>query len=281
MTAVSEKMFMLKPETANDIGGNINSLVALPQGKILMADISYSKVEMIDLKSPNKVTASLELDDDPWCLAALSSTDVAVTTAHSRKCIYTLNVGNKDIRLVSKVETQRQYWGICASSVDDSLIVSCGGASDDPASMDVISRDGKLLRTIVDKNTLPELSCRVFRCTAGRRVFASQWYHGTVITVDINDGVLLDNLKLQDGNEPYQICLDNQDNRFIACEHWFKVLVRSPTGELKDLCMQGEVIDKKFYMYPRGVCVTADGTLVVAWYSSRAEESVVVGYQFK
>jgi hypothetical protein len=148
MTTVPEKMFTFRPETADDKKTPfITSLLALPQGKLLMADYNNYGVKMTDLKSPNKVTASLELDNAPWCLAAFSPTDVAVT-ADPSKYIYTLNVG-KNIRLVSKVKTQRKYEGISASSVEGTLIVSCNEDGDGPASVDVISRDGKLLRTIV------------------------------------------------------------------------------------------------------------------------------------
>jgi hypothetical protein len=266
----------LRPETDDGkYTPDINSLLALPQAKLLMADLYNHEIKLTDLKSPNNVTASLKLDNAPWCLAALSSTDVALT--NDSKCIYRLNVG-KVIQLVSKVKTQRKYWGISASSVDDSLIVSCND-SDGPASVDVISRDGKLLRTIVDGNTMPGLSWPRYLCTTESRVFISECVRDKLFTVDFTNGRLLDTLENDHLKSPEQLCLDKEGNIFIGSYIAGRVLVRSPTGEVKVL-LEAHMHSEPEYRFPRGVCVTPEGVLVVSW-DTIIGDSVVVGYQLK
>jgi hypothetical protein len=193
------------------------------------------------------------------------------------ECIYTLNVGNV-IRLVSKVKTQREYMGISASSVDDSLIVSCYNDSDGPASVDVISGDGKLLRTIVDGNTKPGLSTPYYLCTEGSRVFISDLFTNKLFTVGLTSGVLLDTLQNDHLNRPQQLCLDKEGNIFISSHYACHVLVRSPTGEVKVL-PEADKHSEPGYRVPRGVCVTPDGILVVSW--EKIYNSVVVGYKLK
>jgi hypothetical protein len=56
--------------------------------------------------------------------------------------------------------------------------------------------------------------------------------------------------------------------------------VRSPTGEVKVL-LEGDKHSEPEYSDPRGVCVTPDGILVVAWHRKVYVDSVVVGYKLK
>jgi hypothetical protein len=243
-----------------------------------MADYNNYRVKMTDLKSPKKITASLKLDKKPRCLAALSTTDVAMTTAN-HTCIYMLNVG-EDVRLVSKVKTQREYRGISASSVNNSLIVSCYKDSYGPASVDVISRNGNLLRRIVDGNALHGKFRPGYICTTETRVFISECCGDKLFIIDFTNGLLLDALENDHLKTPQQLCLDKEGNIFISSHDTGRVLVRSPTGEVKVL-LEAHKHNEKGHGNPRGVCVTPDGILVVSWEIGHSRDSVVVGYQLK
>jgi sugar lactone lactonase YvrE len=120
---------------------------------------------------------------------------------------------------------------------------------------------------------LQDLSKPRYLCTSGSRVFISDWYRNILFTVDFHSGVLLD--KLQFLATPFQICLDEKGNIFIVSNYAGRVLVRSPTGKLK-------VLLEEESNRPRGVCVTPDGILLVAWDTRHLNtNSVVVGYQFQ
>jgi hypothetical protein len=276
--AKPQRLFTLEPRTQEDRKDpEITSIVATKSGKILMADTENATVKMTELNSPNKITASPTLDKAPCILAALSDSQIAATTLSN--VIYLLSV-ERDITVIKEVQTKRWYSGISGSSVDNTLIVSCNTDSDGPASVDIITHEGKVVKTVTDRDRLPVrgLAWPHYLCNARNRVFISEFNNNKVFIVDTNNGALLETLTHDHLMWLRQVCMDNSDNLYVASLSGHCVLVRSPRGKWRQLV--GEKQSKKGYNDPTSVCISEDGVLVVAWQTEYSPyKSVVIGYK--
>jgi hypothetical protein len=225
-----------------------------------------------------KVFASLRLYDNPNCIARLTDTEVAVTS--EKKSIYILDLDDElaIIKVKTEISTVRKYRGIAASNVDDSLIVSCWKSREGPALVDVISRTGQVMKTIVSSVSLRGLSRPDYLCASGNRLIISDWRPNAVYVVDASSGDILDMLHHDHLKYPHQVCTDVYGNIYIASTEDHTVLVRSPSGEWKRL-LEADKHSETGFNRTAAVCVTKDGKLFVVWNVGPLYRSKVIGYQ--
>nr|KAG5693508.1 hypothetical protein BaRGS_006210 [Batillaria attramentaria] len=228
MTATPRKMFVIKPESdAEKENPSIVAIVATDDGRLIMTDQDNRMVKTADLANPTKTVKSVTIDAMPLRLTLVndSASEVAVTA--DEKHIYFVDVSDYPT-VVSQVKTARQYYGVASVTENDTLVVSCYKDGDGPASVDVITRTGVLLKTVVDQNTLLDLRWPDNLCLS----------NGDVLVSDTNADTV------------YRVKLDGQ------C-----VLVVTPGGQWQKLLHGPEHGDGP-RVEPYGVCVTNSGLVV-------------------
>nr|KAG5693516.1 hypothetical protein BaRGS_006218 [Batillaria attramentaria] len=139
---------------------------------------------------------------------------VAVTTYEN--LIYFVDVSSRK-SVVSHVRTSRRYQGIGPGVDDDTLVVSSPPNSRDPASVDVITRSGEVLKTVVDGKALSDLTSPNYLCVVGGQVLLSDYDAKTVFRVDLSTGRLVHRLSLPGELRPQQIVDDSDGYFYIAC----------------------------------------------------------------
>ena len=241
-----------------------------------MADYNNNKVKVVDMSDPHTVSASLTVKERPWGLAVLSDGLVAVTTL--KPTIYLLKV-SPTLAVTTRTQTGRWYAGVAEGLTDHTLLVSCGKTDSDPARVDLITRGGEVVRTVVDSTMLTQLSGPHYLCVSGGCVLLSDWWTHAVFTVDITTGQLVDTLTHTDMKSPRQVCVDGEGNIYIASVGGHCVLVRSTGKQWKRVVYSPDHTDQGCDR-PCGVCVTRSSRLVVAWYKYNSD-SVVTGYDLK
>jgi hypothetical protein len=183
------------------------------------------------------------------------------------------------------VKTVRQYWGICDSADSNNFItLSCEKDDDGPASVDVITRSGLVVKTLINSHTLPQLTKPYYRCTVNNHLLVSDWKAHTVFKVDTDSGDVLDQLTHPDLRVPRQLCADVAGNVFVASVNGHCVMVKSRHGEWRRL-LEAQRHSEEGYVVPARVCVTSSG-LFVTWAKKEGPEfpqvsSVSIGYRLQ
>ena len=240
-----------------------------------MADCYNDKVKVVDMSDPHTVSASLTVKEIPWGLAVLSDGLVAVTT--NKPTIYLLV--SPTLAVTTRIQTDREYAGVAEGLTDQTLLVSCGKTVSDPARVDLITRGGEVVRTVVDSTMLTQLRAPGYLCVSGGCVLLSDWRTHAVYKVDVTTGQLVDTLTHTDMKSPGQICVDGEGNIYIVSANGQRVLVRSTGKQWGRVVYSPDHTDEGCDV-PYGVCVTRSGRLVVAW-GKGVSHSVVTGYDLK
>ena len=277
MTATPHKVFVVTPASDDDVKKPwITSIVSTQDEKLVMADCGNKKVKVVDMSDPHTVSASLTVEEQPWGLAVLSDDLVAVTTYNPT--IFLLEV-SPTLAVTTRIQTGRRYVGVAEGLTDHTLLVSCVKTVSDPARVDLITRGGEVVRTVVDSTMLTQLSKPDFLCVSGGCVLLSDWLTHAVHTVDITTGHLVDTLTHTDIEFPNQVCVDGEGNIYIVSGDGHCVLVRSTGKQWRRVVYSPDHTDQGCD-WPHGVCVTRSGRLVVAWGKGNSN-SVVTGYDLK
>jgi hypothetical protein len=286
MTATPTKLFTLSPREPDDQHKpKISSIARLQDGTLIaMTDWGNKKVNLVDVNTPHAVAASVTLDEKPLCLSALSDGSLAVTA--SNKSLFCLHVvGTRQITLHSKVKTPRQYWGIC-DNADGNITVSCIKDVDGPASVDVITRSGVVVKTLINSHTLPLLTEPSYLFPVNNHLLVSDYMADTVFRVDTDSGDVLDQLTHPDLLGQSQLCADVAGNVYVASGNGSCacVMVKSCHGEWRRL-LEAQRHSEEGYAYPVGVCVTSS-CLFGLWLKKEGPEfpkfsSVLIGYRLQ
>lgn len=273
MTATPKKVFTVAPTADDDTQKpSIDAIAYTHDDRLVMADGGNYKVKIVDLRDPKTVTASVKLDFKPLSLAALHDGPVALTTDNT--VIYLLDL--VDTVTATQIKTLSQYAGVVGSTSDETLIVSCCKNNTQPARVDVINRAGDIVRTIADVTTIPGLEFPGHMCLVDKHVLIADSWKDVVYYVDPESCKLTEMVTHTGLNRPSQIAADKSGNVYVASRDSQRVLVRSREGEWRCL-LEGHQHSEQACFWPRGVCVTTTGRIMVAWRKAYSH-SVVIGY---
>jgi hypothetical protein len=226
-----------------------------------MADMKNNKVKMAELQQPDTVSSSITIKETPRRLTLLEDGLIAVTTCD--KVMYLLAVDDA-VSVVSRITTDIEYCGV-AGDTDGSLLVSCGRLDNKGvARIDVITRNGKCVRTLTDSKRIRQMEEPWYLCAADNLLFVSDERARAVFKVDNNTGQLVETFSHADLKFPYQVTVDASGNMLVASAGGECVLVRSPGGQWRKLVTTAQLSDSGVDK-PWGVCVTNTGRLIVAW----------------
>ena len=181
--------------------------------------------------------------------------------------------------MTTRIQTGRQYDGVGDGLTDHTLLVSCGKTDSGPARVDLITRGGEVVRTVVDSTMLTQLWDPLYLCVSGGCVLLSDWKTHAVYTVDVTTGQLVDTLTHTDMVSPGQVCVDREGNIYIVSGGGRCVLMRSTGDQWGRVVYSPDHTDQGCDR-PLGVCVTRSGRLVVAWRKGYSH-CVVTGYELK
>ena len=277
MTATPHKVFVATPASDDDVEEpGITSIVSTQDEKLVMADCYNNKVKVVDMSDPHTVSTSLTVEETPRGLAVLSDGLVAMTTL---KPIISLLKVSPTLAVTTRTQTNRRYDGVAEGLTDHTLLVSCVKTVSDPARVDLITRGGEVVRTVVDSTMLTQLFLPDYLCVSGGCVLLSDLGTNTVYKVDVTTGQLVDTLTHRYMKSPGQVCVDGKENIYIASEGGRCVLMRSTGKQWRWVVYSPDHTDQGCDR-PYGVCVTRSGRLVVAWRKG-VSNSVVTGYDLK
>nr|KAG5689924.1 hypothetical protein BaRGS_015612 [Batillaria attramentaria] len=205
----------------------ITNILVTDNGRIVMADRSNMKVKVTWITC-RRVSCVVDLYDIPWALAMLD-TDLVAVTSLGDKVIRLIDVINEPV-VVQEIRTEKRYRGICGNNRDDTVIVSCPAEGDIPASVDVITRDGHMLRTIMSGEgsglRLPD-----YLFVRDGDVLVSDSSANAVFRVDLASGRLTHTYRHEDLVYPLQVTADRSGNVYVACHVKKIVLVMSKDGQ--------------------------------------------------
>ena len=248
----------------------INDVLATQDGRLLMADIDN---KVIKVMSDQTSVTSVKLDEAPLYFAALSDGLVALTTDNNT--LFLLDVSGQ-VAVTSRIKTVRQYGGVADGPGDDTLIVSCLKDGGGPASIDVITRHGGLVRTVVDGNTLTGLQKPRQICIMDGHVMIPDLHQDCVHRVEVTTGRLVDTLTHPVLKTPCQVVADEHGNMYVTSAVGQCVLVLTASGQWRRLLHAPQHSDKD-YVCPVSLCLTRSG-IVVVWVKDDFSGRVVIGY---
>jgi hypothetical protein len=154
-----------------------------------MTDIYNTKVKVVDLQHPTIVSASLSVEEEPCVLALLHDGLVAMTTRSP--VIYLLTMTDM-VTVTSRITTEIRYLGVGGFS-DSNLIHSCSNKDNNGVSrVDIISRNGAVVRTIIDSHRLTQVKCPWYLCVVDSHVLLSDFASNAVYKVDMRTGQHVD-----------------------------------------------------------------------------------------
>ncbi|XP_076471435.1 uncharacterized protein LOC143301202 [Babylonia areolata] len=274
MTAEPRCVFKVPPRAAADQDKPwITAVVCLPGDTLVMADHFNRKVKVMGVAPPHAVS-SLPIQEPPLRLAVLSDGVVAMTTGSRGVCLMDVTAGTVAVR--SHVRTARQYDGIAGHS-DGHLIASCEEDSTGLASVDVLNRQGHLVRTVTDSTRLTGLASPEYLFnTRDHHVLVSDYQTDLVHRVCVPSGQVTQTFQHAHLKGPRQVCSDGSGNLYVASEDSQCVCVRSRAGDWRRL-VTPSLHRLPRSVFPSSLCLTSSGHLVVSW-DGAVGGSVVVGY---
>ena len=225
---------------------------------------------MVSAVSPHSVSC-VRLDSGPLCFAGLSDGLVALTAGNKR--VYLLDVTGH-VTVKSRMQTVRQYVGVANGPSDDTLIVSCVQGTDGPACVDVIRRDGQMVRRIADGKTPVRLKRPAAICVMDGCMMIPDLEYNCVHRVQVSTGHLVDTLKHPDLKAPGQVAADKRGNLYMSSENGKCVLVLTASGQWRRL-LHGPLHSDKDYVGSTCLCLTKSG-LVVVWRNKHNADIVTV-----
>ena len=273
LTASPQRVMTTTAVTDQDRGApRITDVLATQDGRLLMADIDNKMIKVMSLSDQTSVT-SVKLDVALLCFAALS--DGLVALAAENNTLFLLEVSGQ-VAVTSRIKTVRQCVGVADGPDDDTLIVGFWKDGDGPHSIDVITRHGGLVRTVVDANTLTGLKGPSKICIMDGHVMIPDLDQHCVYRVEVTTGRLVDTLTHPQLKAPWQVVADEHGNMYVASGDGQCVLVLTTSGQWRRLLHAPQHSDKG-YVCPLSFCLTRSG-IVVVWTKGDFSACVVIGY---
>ena len=133
------------------------SIIVTAEQKLVMLDFIQSTVKMSSLERPDVLEDTLANGlRNMWYLVQLSNGTIAVTARWSRE-IHLIKVNGSKLELVRKINTEK-YYSAVADFADSNLIATSSSNGNMDASIDIITRSGEVLQTIVSGEDYPNLN---------------------------------------------------------------------------------------------------------------------------
>ncbi|KAK7087397.1 E3 ubiquitin-protein ligase TRIM71-like [Littorina saxatilis] len=271
LTATPRRVFETTAVTDQDTEKPyIHDVLTLHDGRLLMADLHDKMLTALArMLSGEHILPALKLERPPVYLSILSDRLVAVTAFG--KNIYLVDVSGQ-LAIKSLFQTKRQYRGVTDGPDDDTLLVSCHKDNGGPAGVDVIRRDGSLVRTVIDGDTLTGLERVSKICVVDGHVLIPDCGQDCVYRVEVTSGRLVEILTHPDLKGPVHTLADDDGNVYIVCVDGESVVVCSCEGEWRRL-LHGPQHGSGENSVPGSMCLTKSG-IVVTWL--RRNEGTVV-----
>nr|KAG5693506.1 hypothetical protein BaRGS_006208 [Batillaria attramentaria] len=274
MKSVPRKLFLLPPDTPTDTnksGSFITALAATEDGLLVMVDENNKMIKTADLANPRRAVHSKVLLTMPHGVTLFQDKQNLGAVTASDKCIYIVDVSDVP-HVLSKVKTGRQYKGVASVREDNTLVVGCCSDDDGPASVDVITRDGVMLKT-AEGSTFTNLCGADNLCISCGEVLVCDSKANAVYRVKLDTGRVVLKLTHADMQGPTQVSTDYAGNCYIACSDSQCVMVVTRTGQWRKL-LHGPRDGDGPRVKAHAVCAI-HSALVVAWHS---DYSILAGY---
>lgn len=244
---------------------------------MLMADYNNCKILSFSL-TQRTLVLSLGLPAVPLALTMVSNNEAAVV-AMERK-LFLIHVSDDGEMVITfQTKTSRQYRGIEKGGNSDNLVLSCDLDDEGEARVDVFTRNGYLLRTIVTSRVVPTLRKPRYLCVVNDDLLVSEWENNSILRLELSTGRLLDNLRHPYLKHPYQISRDiNTGNMFVASCGGSCIAVMS--GSYEWLWMLTCRRNLELFDSPMAVCVSGQ-ILLVSLYDYTSGSTIVKGYKLK
>nr|KAG5700091.1 hypothetical protein BaRGS_029841 [Batillaria attramentaria] len=194
----------------------IRSLVVTNDEKIVMADEFQRKMRVMTLEN-RQLQGEIRMNSTQASVALLDDGLVAVATNDGRQ-IALVNVSGSDPQVASVIPTLSQYQMVCQGE-GDTLVV--GASGDRFNRLDVLSRDGQIVRTLVDSRNDSNLRRPFFLTRWRDDVYVSDWGRSRIYKVNLETGRINStfgelNLSDLDLNEPRAVTFDDDGNMYAA-----------------------------------------------------------------
>lgn len=254
----------------------IPSLVVTDGGLVVMADVCNRKVKVMDTRSPGPVS-ELSLKASPWGLTICHDGLIGVTSFSD--CVIHLIDVTSQLRVVKKIKTARKYLGVGCGGADGTLVLSSNKKGNTPATVDLVSRKGQVIRTIVDGAALSGLCEPWYLYVRGGVVLVSDYDAQCVFSVELATGRVVATHRPFGLSRPLQVTVDTAGHIYVASGS--SVLMMGDDGRwLRNLLCGGEHGEGD-YMWPQCVAVTHTG-VVVAWDNFGSPKScVLTGFELR
>ena len=242
----------------------------------MMADFSNKRI-LVTSMDACPVTTSVQLDSRPLCFARLSDGRVALTA--TSKTLFILS-DNGDVTVRSSDRTAKDYRGVAEGPGGDTLIVSRWNEHGGTAGVDIVRRNGHLVKTIRNDESATLLDSPMHLCVMDGHVLIPELNYSTVLRVEVTTGRVMDTLTHPDLKAPHQVVVDGQRNMYVTSRDGQCVLVQSASGQWRKL-LHGPQHSVMGYVYPVRLCLTKAGLAVTWWTDKTCKAShVVVVYNF-
>ncbi|XP_070211766.1 uncharacterized protein [Littorina saxatilis] len=265
-------------------GSLFTSILITEEGKILTADYHQETVKMISMTDLERVEDTLGVGLLAWGLADLGNGTVVVTSEDQPQIAF-ISVNESRLEMEEKVYTKRRYRGVAVCG-DGSLVVSSRQNDDDSsnrdARIDVISRNGDVIDTLLEGGNFTDLVKPLFLTCRGEELYVSDWSSHKVFVLNTETREVssaFGNMDLSDLqlSQPRVVAFDREGHMYVATggkvcvadndysyydeDESFCIIQISPEGSWKHLERYTTPVAG---LFPYGIGITGD-QIFISW----------------
>ena len=257
---------------------NIVDILTTQDGRLMLSDRTNKMIKVTSMSAGSHITC-VRLRENPLYFTALSDGLVALTA--EKKTLLLLDV-SEGVNVQSRVRTAKQYDCVTEGSDDDTLLVSTCVRYNNTIHVEVVSRNGARLKSLVDSMTLGGLKEPSGMCIFNGYLVISDLQSHCVYRVEVATGHLVNTLTHPDLVSPSQVVADSRGNLYVSSTDAQRVLVLTPRGRWISL-LNGHQHSDRNHTLPLSLCVTKTG-IVVEWWTGKKmiakNARVIIGYEF-